>query len=65
MNMSTKIRIPRPKIQVKTDWRVQELLRALNDQILSLETVSGKITSIVGFPIKIYRYRDGSYFICE
>jgi hypothetical protein len=45
------------------DYRVQELLTALNEGILELDFVKSRITGWAGDKIDLIRYSDGEYGI--
>lgn len=62
---SIRLRRIKLKTNIASDSRVKELLEALNEKILSRDTVYNEIISIIGTPIHFYQYRDGTYYICE
>jgi len=49
--------------EISSDYRVQELLRALNEGILDLEFVRTRIAEWAGSAIELIRYSDGEYGI--
>jgi len=61
----SKYRVSSISLPLAADWRVQELLWALNERILTQDTVFAKVRSIAGSQVRFYQYRDGSYYICE
>jgi hypothetical protein len=48
---------------ISSDYRVQELLRALNEGILDLEFVRTRIAEWAGSSIDLIQYSDGEYGI--
>jgi len=48
---------------ISSDYRVQELLRALNEGILDLEFVRTRIAEWAGRAIDLIQYSDGEYGI--
>lgn len=65
MKVKTQYKEIVPIRQLCDDVRVKELLHALNERILPKEIVTHKLARIAGFPIRFYRYRDGTYYICD
>ena len=65
MQMQSYIEMKEKVLSRHSDLRVQELLNALNERLLSREQVFDKIASIVGSDVSFYQYRDGSYFFCD
>ena len=49
--------------EISSDYRVQELLRALNEGILDPEFVRTRITEWAGSAIDLIQYSDGEYGI--
>jgi hypothetical protein len=51
------------KIDVASDYRVQELLTALNEGLVDVEFVRSKLTAWAGDQIDLVHYSDGEYDI--
>ncbi len=51
------------KREISSDYRVQELLSALNEGILDREFVQARIAEWAGSPIDLIQYSDGQYGI--
>jgi hypothetical protein len=49
--------------EISSDYRVQELLDALNEGILDREFVRAKIAEWAGSAIDLIRYSDGQYAV--
>lgn len=49
--------------QITSDYRVQELMGALNEGILELEFVKARLEEWAGEQIDLVRYSDGKYGI--
>ena len=49
--------------EISSDYRVQELLSALNEGILDREFVQARIAEWAGSPIDLIQYSDGQYGI--
>lgn len=48
-----------------SDYRVNELLSALNEGLLELEFVQRKLVEMAGSAAELVRYSDGKYDIVE
>jgi hypothetical protein len=51
------------RAEVTSDYRVQELLRALNDGVLEVEFVKARLAEWVGEAIDLIKYSDEEYDI--
>jgi len=51
------------KCEMSSDYRVQELLAALNEGLLDVEFVRGKLAEWAGDQIDLVHYSDGEYDI--
>jgi hypothetical protein len=51
------------KREITSDYRVQELLEALNEGILKEEFVKARITEWAGEDVDLIQYSDGEYAI--
>jgi hypothetical protein len=51
------------RAEVTSDYRVQELLSALNDGILEVEFVKARLAEWAGEAIDLIKYSDGEYDI--
>jgi hypothetical protein len=51
------------RFEVTSDYRVQELLSALNDGILDVEFVKARLAEWAGEAIDLIKYSDGEYDI--
>jgi hypothetical protein len=51
------------RAEVTSDYRVRELLSALNDGILEVEFVKAKLAEWAGEAIDLVKYSDGEYDI--
>ncbi|MEW6456349.1 MAG: hypothetical protein AB1410_06525 [Acidobacteriota bacterium] len=49
--------------KIKSDYRIQELLNALDEGILDMEFVREKIKKILGHEVEIVKGHDGKYKI--
>ena len=49
--------------EITSDYRIQELLCALNDGTLGVEFVKARLEAWVGKDIDLIRYSDGEYGI--
>ncbi len=51
--------------ELVSDYRVNELLSALNEGLLELEFVKRKLMELTGSAADLVRYSDGQYGILE
>jgi hypothetical protein len=51
------------KSEIASDYRVQELLRALNEGILEVAFVKTRLAEWAGEPVDLIHYSDGEYGI--
>jgi hypothetical protein len=51
------------KFEIATDYRIQELLAALNEGVLELDFVKTKLAEYAGDQVELIHYSDGEYGI--
>jgi hypothetical protein len=52
------------RLQIASDYRVQELLRSLNEGLLDAEFVKSKLAEWAGDRVDLIHYSNGEYGIC-
>lgn len=49
--------------EITSDYRIQELLRALNEGLLEADFVRSKLVELAGDQVDLIHYSDGEYDI--
>jgi hypothetical protein len=49
------------QLEIATDYRIKELLDALNEGVLELDFVKTKLAEYAGYQVDLIHYSDGEY----